>query len=74
MNNLDLIAMRPLQRALQMTEIGILSNFWQPKVQNSVMKSMPKIMALPVAAKRLYLVSDIGSNVSDLTKQYPDID
>jgi broad specificity phosphatase PhoE len=58
---LDLIVTSPLTRAIQTCELGILPALSSKEV---------KIMALPLAAERLYLISDVGRARSDLNEAY----
>eukprot|EP00579_Thalassiosira_antarctica_P033163 CAMPEP_0202002314 /NCGR_PEP_ID=MMETSP0905-20130828/8172_1 /ASSEMBLY_ACC=CAM_ASM_000554 /TAXON_ID=420261 /ORGANISM="Thalassiosira antarctica, Strain CCMP982" /LENGTH=307 /DNA_ID=CAMNT_0048559171 /DNA_START=54 /DNA_END=977 /DNA_ORIENTATION=+ len=65
LNDLDLVVVSPLTRALQTLEIGLYQHIQERKVP---------IMALPLATERVYLVSDIGKNRSELKKRYGYID
>lgn len=58
---LDLIVVSPLTRAIQTFELGI-----QPVLEDPP----PPIMALPLASERVYLISDIGRPRGALQKDY----
>ena len=74
-NDLDLIVVSPLTRALQTFEIGLYPIITQNQSQKRrYQKEDPIIIALPLAAERLYLVSDIGKPTSLLKQSYPYID
>jgi len=65
----QLVVTSPLTRALQTTQLGI--------VPHLIMSSKPiktPIVALPLAAERLYLISDMGSPISKLVSQFPFVD
>jgi len=63
----DLVVVSPLKRALQTVEIGLFSH-----VRNSIVKT--PIIATPYASERVYLCSDIGSHVQELRQTYPFVD
>jgi len=65
--SLDLVVVSPLTRALQTMELGMLP--YLKKLPSAV-----PIVALPEAAERLFLVSDIGKTRSELEKQYSYVD
>jgi len=88
LEGIELIAVSPLTRALQTLEIGVLPYIRTTGVSrrnrreddgvrsSSTTKhdrTVP-IVALPLAAERLYLVSDLGSGTSTLSSQYPYVD
>jgi broad specificity phosphatase PhoE len=58
-----LVVTSPLSRALQTLEIGLKHHLGDAP-----------IVALPHAAERLYLISDVGKRVSVLKEKYPYID
>ena len=63
----DLVVVSPLKRALQTLEIGLYSHF----------KHIPKktpIIATPYASERVYMCSEIGSHVQELRQTYPFVD
>jgi len=86
LDELDLIVVSPLTRTLQTMELGLMPYLRHSRRRRrrrhtrtnadsndctTEKKKMPEIVALPLAAERLYLVSDIGSSVSDLKQQFP---
>ena len=58
---LDLVVVSPLTRALQTFQIGL-----KPHLSDTV-----PIIALPAASERVWLISDIGTSRSKLVKDYP---
>ena len=58
----DLVVVSPLRRALQTYDLGL-----RPHLQD---RNIP-VVALPHAAERLYLISDVGSPVQELEKEFP---
>jgi broad specificity phosphatase PhoE len=62
----DLIVTSPLTRALQTLDIGLKHHFSE--------ESAVPIIALPHAAERLYLVSDVGRARSELEEKFPYVD
>lgn len=73
LNELDLIVVSPLTRAIQTLEIGILPHIQPSLVSRSKAdddRPMIPIMALPHAAERLYLISDVGKTRQELHQQY----
>jgi len=65
--DIDLIIVSPLTRALQTMELGLL-----PHIAADA-KKVP-IVALPLAAERLYLISDVGKPTSELSERFPYVD
>jgi len=65
LEDIQLIAVSPLTRALQTMEIALYPNMWPGKVP---------IIALPQASERVYLISDFGTSAKQLKKQYPIVD
>ena len=67
LDGLELIVTSPLTRAIQTLEIGLL-----PHVVKNIEsgKSGIPIMAVPHAAERLYLISDIGKRRQELHDQF----
>jgi broad specificity phosphatase PhoE len=63
----DLVVVSPLKRALQTLEIGLFSH-----VRNSLINA--PIIATPYASERVYLCSDIGSHLQELRQTYPFVD
>jgi broad specificity phosphatase PhoE len=75
----DLILVSPLTRAIQTYELGIKPHIDQiynnnNRNDNKNSKNRPTVLAIPQAAERLYLISDVGRPVSILQKEYPYID
>ncbi|KAI2511789.1 Histidine phosphatase [Fragilaria crotonensis] len=60
-SDLDLVVVSPLTRALQTFELGLRPHLKETK---------PNIVALPLAAERVYLISDQGMNRSDLESRW----
>lgn len=71
LNELDLIVVSPLTRAIQTLEIGLLPHI-QPSISDDSKQDRPAvpIVALPHAAERLYLISDVGKPRQKLHEQY----
>jgi broad specificity phosphatase PhoE len=67
-NELDLIVVSPLTRALQTLEIGLLPHVLSGDETNQ--RSKVPIVALPHAAERLYLISDVGKTRQELHELY----
>eukprot|EP00546_Thalassionema_frauenfeldii_P005755 CAMPEP_0178908860 /NCGR_PEP_ID=MMETSP0786-20121207/8158_1 /TAXON_ID=186022 /ORGANISM="Thalassionema frauenfeldii, Strain CCMP 1798" /LENGTH=217 /DNA_ID=CAMNT_0020580811 /DNA_START=192 /DNA_END=841 /DNA_ORIENTATION=+ len=65
-SEVELFVVSPLTRAIETYKLGIL-----PVVKK--MSSQPPTMALPLAAERVYLISDIGHPRSILEKDYGDL-
>jgi broad specificity phosphatase PhoE len=61
----ELVVTSPLTRALQTFDIGLKPHFDY--------KLVP-VLALPEAAERLYLISDVGRAVADLQTDFPYVD
>ena len=68
-NELDLIIVSPLTRALQTLEIGLLPHIFSGNYETDQRPKVP-IVALPHAAERLYLISDVGKPRQELHEQY----
>lgn len=62
-DDIDLVVVSPLRRALQTYDLGLRRH----------LPGTP-VVALPHAAERLYLISDVGSPVSELQKDFPYVD
>lgn len=62
LQELELVVVSPLTRAIQTAELALF-----PHVEASI-----PVMALPLAAERLYLVSDIGRPPEELKKKHGD--
>jgi broad specificity phosphatase PhoE len=60
----DLVVVSPLQRALQTYHRGVRPHYEQRTTG-------PPVLALPLAAERVYLISDVGTEKSKLVEQYP---
>jgi broad specificity phosphatase PhoE len=72
LKELELIVVSPLTRAIQTAELALLPHIWE-KDQNfcsSVQQPRVPVVALPLAAERLYLVSDIGRPRSELQRKF----
>jgi broad specificity phosphatase PhoE len=65
----ELIVTSPLTRALQTLDGGL----WTPMKQMGLDRKIP-ILALPHAAERLYLISDVGRPVRELSKRFDYVD
>lgn len=83
LNDCELIVTSPLTRALQTLHHGlwpVLSSSRQQQQQQqqhqswSRRKSIPSIVATPLAAERLYLISDVGRPVHELSWEFPYVD
>mgnify|MGYP001803357961 CR=1 FL=1 len=61
---IDLVVVSPLRRALQTYDLGL-----RPHMDGKV-----PVVALPLAAERLYLISDVGSSLTDLKRDFPYVD
>lgn len=62
--NVELVVVSPLRRALQTYDLGL---------RHHLPDTLP-VVALPHAAERLYLISDVGSTVPALEKEFPYVD
>ena len=62
--DVDLVVVSPLTRALQTFEIGMKAHIG----------SQVPVIALPEAAERLYLISDVGRSVDELQAEYEYVD
>lgn len=65
----DLVVVSPLTRALQTFDMGLKGHFEQHESSRNV-----PVVALPEAAERLYLVSDLGRPVADLQPEFSYVD
>lgn len=74
MNEIDLIVVSPLTRALQTTELGLLPNLKKGNDEEYLSDNAPPIIALPYAAERLYLISDVGMSTNKLSTRFPWVD
>jgi broad specificity phosphatase PhoE len=63
----ELIVVSPLTRCLQTYVMGV-----RPALEKQGRR--PRVVALPLAAERVYTASDHGRPVVELAKEYPDID
>jgi broad specificity phosphatase PhoE len=61
----QLVVVSPLKRALQTAQLGILPHL---NTTNT------PFVALPLASERLYLVSDMGSPIPNISPQFPFVD
>lgn len=66
----ELVVVSPLTRALQTFDIGLRPHF----VNNNNKKNVVPVVALPEAAERLYLISDVGRSVEQLQSLYDYVD
>ncbi|MGK3747759.1 MAG: broad specificity phosphatase PhoE [Bacillariaceae sp.] len=77
LDDLDLVVVSPLTRALQTMEQALYEHIINKDDDNNdnddVHSDVP-IIAMPKAAERLYLVSDIGKSRSELRIKYPWVD
>ena len=69
--NCDLVVVSPLTRALQTFDLGIKPHLPISESSNAI--AVP-IMALPYAAERLYLISDVGRPIREVQKDFPYVD
>jgi len=67
----ELVVTSPLRRALQTLDIGLKPHLLGHRNKAN---AAPPIIALPEAAERLYLVSDIGRPVREIQKEYEYMD
>jgi len=101
LDEIEIIAVSPLNRALQTLEIAILPHLGavgersatsgtektegittsttlseerDASGNNKSGRTTIPILALPIATERLYLISDLGSSPSTLSKRYPFVD
>lgn len=65
LDDLDLVVVSPLTRALETLEIGLYEHVKDYNIP---------IMASPHASERVYLVSDLGKPTSALSARYPFVD
>ena len=65
LEEIDLIVCSPLSRALQTMDQGLYPSL-QPK-------NLP-VVAVPHAAERIYLISDLGKSRRELKREYPYVD
>ena len=65
LDEVDLIVCSPLSRALQTMDQGLY-----PSLQR---KNLP-VVAVPHAAERIYLISDLGKSRRELKREYPYVD
>jgi broad specificity phosphatase PhoE len=63
LENLELVVVSPLTRALQTFDIGLRPVLMEKSIS-------PKIAALPLATERLYLISDHGRSRTDLDRDW----
>ena len=70
LDDLDLVVVSPLTRALQTLEISLYEHIVN---RNDGCREVP-ILATAAAAERLYLVSDLGKPRSELRSNYPFVD
>mmetsp|Transcript_18380 Transcript_18380/g.25896 ORF Transcript_18380/g.25896 Transcript_18380/m.25896 type:complete len:347 (+) Transcript_18380:70-1110(+) len=93
LEEIEIIAVSPLTRALQTVELALLPNVKPLQKINGEKMALDKdlntkmffgnskrnnkevpVVALPLAAERMYLVSDIGSKTSKLAGNFPYVD
>lgn len=70
LDDLDLIVVSPLTRALQTMKMALYEDFINKEDGHPTVP----IIAMPKAAERLYLVSDIGKSRLELSIKYPWVD
>ena len=68
--DVDLVVISPLTRALQTLEFGLLPHF---ENRRDIL-GVPPIVALPFAAERVYMSSEIGRPVEELKNEFPFVD
>jgi broad specificity phosphatase PhoE len=70
--DLNLVVVSPLKRALQTFHIGIRPHLLLSENNNNNNNNSPAppVVVLPEAAERLYLISDVGTPISQLEKEY----
>ncbi len=69
--NCDLVVTSPLTRALQTFDLGIKPYLPISDTSNAI--AIP-IVALPYAAERLYLISDVGRPIREVQNEFPYVD
>jgi broad specificity phosphatase PhoE len=62
--NCELVVVSPLTRALQTLHLGL-----RPHLPDGI-----PVVALPTAAERLYLISDVGRAITELREDFPYVD
>lgn len=72
-SNIDLIVSSPLTRALQTAELSLDGILVDSSFEGDSEKVIPKI-ALPIAAERLYMSSEVGKFRDQLEDKFPDWD
>lgn len=63
----DLVVVSPLTRALQTYDLGIKPHF-------DTLADAPSVIAVPLAAERVYLISDVGRPTSELQNEFSYVD
>jgi len=87
LENVELVVVSPLTRALQTLEIGFAPLISRAVLNNKSLKQKDEVdssssklssevsfLAHPLAAERCYLVSDLGSETTKLSKNFPFVD
>lgn len=69
----QLVVTSPLTRALQTWDIGLQPHFLNCEVSANNYNAV-SVIALPEAAERLYLISDVGRSVTELKAEFPHVD
>lgn len=69
LQHLDLVVVSPLTRAIQTAQLALLPHITSSNLAQQRADLVP-FVALPLAAERLYLVSDIGTPRSALKRDY----
>lgn len=74
--DIEIIAISPLQRALQTAEIAVIPHFTSSSSSQTTTCSLDDgkkvpVIALPLASERVYLISDHGSCKLSLAEKYP---
>jgi broad specificity phosphatase PhoE len=72
--DLNLVVVSPLRRALQTFDIGIRPHLISSSSSSKSEYSSIPVVVLPEAAERLYLISDVGTPVDELEKEYAYMD
>jgi broad specificity phosphatase PhoE len=73
-DQLELVVVSPLTRALQTLELGLYPSLLSSSSSSDSASTMIPIVALPYAAERCYLISDIGTPRDELKTKFPFVD
>lgn len=72
LSEVDLVVVSPLTRALRTAELGLLPSL--TRRERGENRPLPPCVALPAAAERCYLVSDLGRDADELRTSFPWVD